>query len=101
MSYDKLRDFVIRYADRILFGTDIGGVEPEDVSGIAQRYNKCFVLLETDETLEGGFFDDVETKGLKLPREALEMIYYKNAMRIYPRVKEVLGSLGYEVAEQQ
>jgi hypothetical protein len=48
--------------------------------------------------IQGGFFGAIETKGLALPQDVLEKIYFRNAMRIYPRVGEVLVKLGYEVA---
>ena len=46
---------------------------------------------------KGGFFSQNEIKGLALPKDVLEKIYYKNAMRIYPRVKQNLQQLGYSV----
>lgn len=97
MDYEKLRKFVIKYADRILFGTDIGNVDDDDIKNIAERYNRCFLLLETDKEVVGGFFGRRKLKGLDLPRDVLEKIYFKNAMRIYPRVKETLTKLGYTV----
>ena len=95
MDWLKLREFMIAYADRILFGTDISRVEGEDVREIAERYARCFRLLETDDLVPGGFFGTAETKGLALPQDVLEKIYYRNALRIYPRVEEVLTKLGY------
>ena len=92
----KLRNFIIKYSDRILFGTDISK-QPEDENHkqVAERYNRCFQLLETDKIIKGGFFDDIETKGLALPKDVLEKIYYKNATRLYPRVADVLKNPGY------
>ena len=96
MDTDKLRNFIIKYSDRILFGTDITN-QPEDgnYKQVAEQYNRCFQLLETDKIIKGGFFDEIETKGLALPKEVLEKIYYKNAARLYPRVGDVLKNLGY------
>jgi predicted TIM-barrel fold metal-dependent hydrolase len=98
MSTDKLRNFFIKYSDRILFGTDIY-TEPANGrhAEVAEKYVRCFKLLETDETVKGGFFGNDKTKGLKLPQETLEKIYFRNAARIYPRVGDVLKGLGYEV----
>ena len=110
MSYDKLREFLIRRADRILFGTDIGHVgsmsgtdinrEEESVERVAEHYNRCFRLLETDEMVKGCFYDedygpDVERKGMVLPRDVLEKIYYRNAVCIYPQAGKTLRGLGY------
>jgi predicted TIM-barrel fold metal-dependent hydrolase len=98
MSTDKLRDFMIKYSDRILFGTDI---YTEPANGrheeVAERYVHCFKMLETDEMVDGSFFGQTKTKGLKLPREVLEKLYYKNAARIYPRVGDVLKGMGYSI----
>ncbi|MFC2076983.1 amidohydrolase family protein [candidate division KSB1 bacterium] len=98
MSTDKLRDFMIRFADRIMFGTDVS-LQPSNNGHeqTAESYVRCFKLLETDEMIDGGFFDRTETKGLKLPLDVLEKIYFRNAARIYPRVGDVLKELGYEM----
>jgi hypothetical protein len=89
VNYDNLRDFMIEYADRILFGTDIGRWEAnEETKNRAIAYMRCFRILETNEIVAGGFFGEDATRGLNLPREVLEKIYYKNALRIYPHVSE-------------
>lgn len=98
VTYENLRTFMIEYADRILYGTDNGRMtDPEKAGHYAQRYFRSFQILETDETVPGSFFEEKEIKGLALPKEVLEKIYYKNAARIYPRVKEQLQKLGYSV----
>ena len=56
MDREKLRNFVIRHQDRILFGTDIGRVG-DNPDQFAERYHRCFMLLETDEVVKGSFFD--------------------------------------------
>jgi predicted TIM-barrel fold metal-dependent hydrolase len=98
MDREKLRNFMIKYADRILYGTDIGG-QPKAgrYEQVAEMYYRSFQLLETDKTIEGGFFGQTETKGLALPVDVLKKIYYQNAARLYPRVKNVLTRLGHKV----
>ena len=82
---------MIEHADRILFGTDIGGQPREGrYEEVAESYRRAFQLLETDKVIKGGFFSGTETKGLALPVDVLEKIYYRNAARLYPRVKDVL-----------
>ena len=89
VDYDNLRDFMIEYADRIVFGTDIGRWKTTDqTENMVEAYNRCFRILETDEMVNGSFFGDKPTKGLNLPREVLEKIYYKNALRIYPKLAQ-------------
>ncbi len=97
MDRDKLRKFMIEHADRILFGTDIGGQPQEGrYAEVAESYRRAFQLLETDRMIKGGFFSGPETRGLALPVDVLEKIYYKNAARLYPRVRGVLKDSGYE-----
>lgn len=97
----------IKYSDRILFGTDIADrVLKEDPAITARRYHRCFQILETDETIDAGFFpppgeERREIKGLALSVDVLEKIYYKNAVRLYPQVKEVLQRRGYAIEMEQ
>ncbi len=94
----NLRSFMIEWADRIMFATDIGQWETEDETAAhVQQYFNAFQILETDQLVKGSFFGDNEVEGLALPREVLEKIYYKNTMRIYPGVKDAMVKLGYDV----
>ena len=74
------RKFMIKYQDRIFFGTDT----PPD----AQAYQVYFRFLETDDE----YFDPAPSHhqqgrwmiyGLYLPDQALEKIYNKNALRVF------------------
>ena len=98
VTYENLRDFMIEYADRILFGTDIGRWDnAERGQRFAEQYWRAFRILETDETVPGGFFSQNEIRGLALPRDVLAKIYYQNAARLYPRVKHQLKELDYSL----
>jgi predicted TIM-barrel fold metal-dependent hydrolase len=98
VNRDNLRAFMIEWADRIMFGTDIGRVRSAaEAERRAEQYFRCFRILETDATVGGGFFGRREIQGLALPAEVLEQIYYRNAIRIYPRVNAQLQALGYAV----
>ncbi|MFC2076982.1 amidohydrolase family protein, partial [candidate division KSB1 bacterium] len=78
LDRDKTRTFFIKYADRILFGTDCSE-EPSEGrhQQTAERYVRCFQLLETDKMVDGGFFGKSSMRGLDLPLDVLEKIYYK------------------------
>ena len=89
---DNIRDFYIEYQDRILFGTDGGRIADNDIDNIAGRYANFFAILETDQLVNGTFFREIPTKGLDLPREALEKIYYRNARKLYPGLKEAMDT---------
>lgn len=95
VTRENLRSFMIEYADRIVFGTDASRVPKEQATQYALRYWRAFRILESDGELEGGFFGGGRMQGLGLPRDVLEKIYYKNAVRLYPRVREQLEQLGY------
>jgi len=93
-NYDKLRDFIISYKDRILYGTDghPGYTTPER---LADSYR---VLESDDEQLKGFFGEKTKLRGLNLSTEVLNYIYYGNAARLVPEVRRSLLQLGYELA---
>jgi predicted TIM-barrel fold metal-dependent hydrolase len=87
---------MVDWSDRILFGTDIGRLEsPHAILNRVAAYVRCFRILETDQQVEGGFFGTDAIQGLALPREVLEKIYYRNALRVYPRLQQQFVKLGY------
>lgn len=70
------REFIIRYQDRILFGTDSGNDK--------QMYQNYFRILETAD--EHFYLPELGYKwyynGLYLPDEVLKKIYWDNAMQL-------------------
>ena len=110
---------MIEYADRVLFGTDMGtkwfapdlGGAADNFKTRTANYKRYFDFLETDKVLPSDFVDVTKgqggvrmgvegertIQGLALPIEVLEKIYFRNAMRIYPHVKANLKNLGYPV----
>jgi hypothetical protein len=100
---DNLRDFMIEYADRILFGTDMASKwfvpvldkQFPKISDKVPQYQRYFEFLETDKELPSGINDEHKMRGLSLPQDVLEKIYFRNAMRIYPHVADALTQLGY------
>jgi len=119
VNRDNLRDFMLQFADRVLFGTDMGtpwfgsdlGGGASDYQTRGPNYKRYFDWLETDKTLPSDFVDVSQgqkgvrlgqpgrhtIQGLALPQDVLEKIYFRNAMRIYPQVKANLKRLGYAV----
>jgi len=100
---DNLRAFMIEHADRILFGTDMGSPwcvpvldkEFPKIRDKVPQYQRYFDFLETDKELPSGIEGEHKLRGLSLPLDVLEKIYFRNAMRIYPHVAEALTQLGY------
>jgi predicted TIM-barrel fold metal-dependent hydrolase len=82
------RDFIIRYADRILFGTD--GPWPEQRVRLYWRFfetrDEYFPYSEKPFPPQGFW----QIYGISLPDNVLEKIYHANAARIIPGVAERL-----------
>ena len=100
MRRDHLQAFFTRYADRILFGTDFAPAFLRDgVESAAEEYYHRIQLLESDAIVEAksGKVKSAPARGLGLSRDVLEKIYYRNAVRIYPRLKSVLEQQGFRV----
>jgi predicted TIM-barrel fold metal-dependent hydrolase len=94
LNPENIRDFYIEYQDRLLYGTDAGRITDNLISRTADRYANTFTILETDQEVSDGFFGNAGNqpiKGLNLPREVLEKIYYRNAVRLYPGLKEAMN----------
>ncbi|RME20360.1 MAG: hypothetical protein D6800_13235 [Candidatus Zixiibacteriota bacterium] len=86
------REFLLKYQDRVLFGTD--GPWPE------QRYWYYWRFLETQDE----YFPYSEKPfppqgmwriyGVFLPDQALQNIYYRNAARLIPGIRQRLQRQG-------
>ncbi len=94
-DHRKLRDFIIAWKDRILFATD-GSTE---MSVNPCLINNFFRILETDQRNLGGYFGG-NIDGLELPLDVLNYIYWWNAVRVIPRVKESLLAQGHRIDEK-
>ncbi len=74
------RDFIIKYQDRVLFGKD---------SWVPEEYATYFRVLETaDEYFpyHKRYHAFWRMYGLELPDEVLKKVYYKNALKLLPKV---------------
>lgn len=81
---EKIREFMIKYQDRLIYGTDLGisgNQDPNRVKTNAKAtWMRDWKYLVTDETMEvpevtGPF------QGLKLPKEVIDKIYFHNAVK--------------------
>ena len=86
-NLDKVRDFFVKYQDRILYGSDIIQ-NPEDNDEafkhrVHQIWRKEWLYLATDERI---FVPEIDAKveGLALPKEVVLKVYQKNALRVFP-----------------
>lgn len=89
---ERVRDFLIRYQDRIMYGTDIT-VNPIEnnprsrTQQILDRWISNWVYFATDSTqairnLPG------DVAGMHLPKEVIDKIYYKNAEAFFVKSRD-------------
>lgn len=89
----KVREFFLRWQDRVLFGTDLvsmkrhGELTDEErraaLATIRERYRTSFAFFETDDTF---LHRGRQVRGIALPPEVLEKLYVTNTRRWLPRV---------------
>ncbi|MHA1951305.1 MAG: amidohydrolase family protein [Candidatus Thorarchaeota archaeon] len=86
----KAREFLMKYSDRILFGTDLSA-NRGNLEYFGDRYRAQKLLWETGVQKEPLPFEDADTKdsggtfinGLDLPQSVLRKLYWENANRVY------------------
>lgn len=82
---DKVRAFMIRYQDRLLYATDLVLLEADDVPRTVRRweeeYARDYRFFATDQTVD---YQGQKIRGLALPPEVLRKFYSGNAARWVP-----------------
>lgn len=88
----KVRDFFIKYQDRIIYGSDRGDRAEPDPEVFVERadreWQNDWKFFTTDETMSNWMVEG-DFKGIKLPRGVIEKIYYKNAEKLFPQFKNL------------
>ena len=86
---DKVRAFLIKYQDRVLYGTDLDLMPWADTTKQLQHwqdeYRTNWKYFATDEWVE---FEGKKSRGLKLPQSVLRKLYHDNAVRWVPGIVE-------------
>jgi len=79
---DKVRDFFIKYQDRIMYGTDLadnGSMTKEElVNRMENTWKRDWEYFVTDNHMESDLINS-SFQGIQLPKEVVDKIYYKNA----------------------
>jgi len=88
INREKVKQFFIKYQDRILYATDTtfdpGGDNEEFKREVHKVWLNDWKYLVTDSTMSIKDFDG-EFKGLKLSTTVIDKIYRLNAERIFPK----------------
>ena len=83
----KVRDFVIRYQDRLLYATDLGVREGSNMTNIRKRIHDTWLehwrYFTKDEEMTSKYVDG-SFLGLKLPGNVLRKLYFENAKKWFP-----------------
>ena len=83
---DKVRDFFIRYQDRILYGSDLTFDPDTDPAEFRQEAHatwlSAWIYMATPEI---SHIDDIDADvmGLQLPRSVMDKIFWSNARRTF------------------
>jgi predicted TIM-barrel fold metal-dependent hydrolase len=98
---DEARDFMIRNADRLLFGTDQVSHNDRGFDFLASRFWCHRKLWETafigpSPILDADLPQDQQPqlRGLALPDETLQKLYHDNAIRFLSRIGATFGAWG-------
>jgi predicted TIM-barrel fold metal-dependent hydrolase len=86
---EKVRAFMIRYQDRLLYATDLGinpGQDPaEGIRGLEADWARDWRFFATADEVE---YQGRKVRGLELPAEVLRRFYRDNALRWVPGLAE-------------
>lgn len=90
---EKVREFFIKYQDRIIYGTDViddGSFTSEETAErLKYLWNYHWKFFSTSKTMEAEEFKGT-FKGLELPEKVLEKIFRDNAIDTYRLDNELL-----------
>ena len=85
-NWKEVRDFCIKYRDRIIYGTDIIDDGNTPAESIAQRFENIwefhYKFFATGEILNAPEFKG-DFNGLDLPEEVVKKLFYTNAKNTY------------------
>jgi predicted TIM-barrel fold metal-dependent hydrolase len=81
---ERVRNFLIKYQNRVLYGTDMSVDEKSTnhgavCDGMKKTWMNHWIYLATDSAMAFKDFPDKKLKGLQLPRVVIDKIYSKNA----------------------
>jgi predicted TIM-barrel fold metal-dependent hydrolase len=90
---DKVRAFILKYQDRIVYGTDLEVAKDENVQDAIKewedQYARDWRYFSTRDAFD---YDGHKTQGLGLPEPVLRKLYHANAAHWFPGILTTHGS---------
>jgi len=87
MPGDRVRNFILKYQDRIVYGTDLGFSKEASAAEVIkeweEQYARDWRYFATQDKLE---YEGHQTQGLGLPPAVLRKLYHANAARWFPGI---------------
>jgi Amidohydrolase len=84
---DKVRAFILKYQDRIVYGTDLEVEQKQDIQDALKewqdQYARDWRYFSTRDEFE---YDGHKTQGLGLPPAVLRKLYHSNAVHWFPGI---------------
>lgn len=82
---EKVRNFLLKYQDRVLYGTDLQFGKQDDAAQAIHDWQAHYALdwryFATNDRFD---YEGREVQGLGLPRSVLKKIFHDNALRWFP-----------------
>jgi predicted TIM-barrel fold metal-dependent hydrolase len=83
---DRVRNFCIKYQDRLLYGTDLADSGTKNGAGLAENIHETWLddwkYFTTNDEMTSNKFRG-KFSGLQLPKDVIRKIYSENAIRWY------------------
>ncbi|RSZ60856.1 amidohydrolase family protein [Massilia atriviolacea] len=100
----KVRAFLIRYQDRVLYGTDLASSPGQGDTGFAGAAHAAWLddwaFLTSGRVMRSPDLD-APFRGLALPRRVVDKIYSRNARKLFPQAWPTAGaSLSTHASDQ-
>ena len=87
MPSGRVRNFILKYQDRIVYGTDLGFAKDASAAEVIKEWEEQYAndwrYFATPDKFE---YEGHQTQGLGLPPAVLRKLYHANAVRWFPGI---------------
>lgn len=94
MPSDRVRKFIVKYQNRIVYGTDLGFSKEASAAGVIKEWEEQYAKdWRYFATLDKFEYEGHQTQGLGLPPAVLRKLYHANAVHWFPGILTTHGSM--------